>query len=165
MIDLNNSSERVVTLAPQTLTGAQVNTLNIPANVKKIEISISGLSTNGTSMPLLRLGDSGGVENTGYVNSASVVTNVAVGTLSESSGFPASNSHASDSVYSGIMTLIHLGSNLWAWAWNGAYTDIAVTCQGGGNKTLSAELDRLQFTMLNGTDVFDAGTIRVRYYY
>jgi hypothetical protein len=63
------------------------------------------------------------------------------------------------------MSLIHLGSNLWVWAWNGAYTDIVASVQGAGRKTLSAELDRLQFTMVNGTDAFDAGTIQVSYYY
>jgi len=156
---------KVVRLASQSLSGTQINTTGLPSGIKKIEIAISGLSTNGTSIPLLRLGDSGGAENTGYSDSVSVVTNTGQGTLSESSGFPVTNSNAATAVYSGMMTLIHLGSNLWIWAWNGAYTNLAASVQGGGSKTLSAELDRIQFTMVNGTDTFDGGTIQVSYYY
>jgi hypothetical protein len=162
---LVNPSAFAVNLPSQALSGVQVNVLNLPTRIKKIEIAISGLSTNGTSLPLLRLGDSGGVENTGYSNSASAVGNTVVGTAAQTVGFPIANSNAAASTYSGIMTLIHLGSNLWTWAWNGAYTDNVVTCQGGGNKALSAELDRIQFTTVNGTDAFDAGTIQVSYYY
>jgi hypothetical protein len=156
---------KVVRLASQSLSGTEINITGLPSGVKKIEIAISGLSTNGTSIPLLRLGDSGGAENTGYSDSVSVVTNTSFTAATNSTGFPTTNLNAASSVYSGMMTLIHLGSNLWVWAWNGAYTNILASCQGAGNKTLSAELDRIQFTMVNGTDTFDGGTIQVSYYY
>jgi hypothetical protein len=34
---------------------------------------------------------------------------------------------------------------------------------GGGSKTLSATLDRIRITTVNGTDTFDAGTINIIY--
>jgi hypothetical protein len=39
----------------------------------------------------------------------------------------------------------------------------AYSLSGGGNKTLSATLDRVRITTVNGTDTFDAGSINISY--
>jgi hypothetical protein len=38
-----------------------------------------------------------------------------------------------------------------------------VVCFGSTSKALSAELDRVRITTVNGTDAFDAGAINIMY--
>jgi hypothetical protein len=163
---LDGLLSKVVRLASQSLSGTQVNITGLPTGIKKIEIAISGLSTNGTSIPLLRLGDSGGVENTGYVGAVTFVSAAGQGASAHSTGFNiATSGNPATSIFTGTILLIHMGGNSWVEATNLSYEDTIASVQGAGSKTLSGELDRLQFTMANGTDAFDAGTIQVSYYY
>ena len=164
MINLNDSGEKATRLPPQTLTGTQVDIPNIPAGTSKIEIAISELSTNGTSIPLLRLG-SGGIEESGYIGSVTFVSASGQGASAHSIGFNlVTSGNPATSVFTGIVFLEHVGGNLWVGAANLSYEDTAASVIGAGRKTLSGVLDSLRMTTANGTDAFDSGTIRVRYY-
>jgi len=47
-----------------------------------------------------------------------------------------------------------------------AYSDStygATVANSAGSKTLSAQLDRIRITTVNGTDTFDAGSINIMY--
>jgi hypothetical protein len=48
-------------------SGTSVDFTGIPSTAKRITVMFSGVSTNGTSIIQVQLGDSGGVETTGYV--------------------------------------------------------------------------------------------------
>ena len=131
----------------------------IPSWVKRITVMINGLSTNGTSDPLIQLGDSGGIENTGYVAGAAVMTGSSAG-FSSTAGFPISGSWSATVVFSGIITLaLHdAATNTWTASVVGGRTDASGAFSGGGYKALSATLDRVRITTVGGANTFDAGT-------
>ena len=56
-----------------TTSGTSHDFTSIPSWVKRITVMFSGVSTNGTSFVQIQLGDSGGIETTGY-NSGAVMS-------------------------------------------------------------------------------------------
>jgi hypothetical protein len=120
----------------------------------------SGVSTSGTSALLFQLGDSGGIETSGYI-STSVYLNSPVG-ATYTTGFGMSNQSATDAVTGSIVFKNYNSSN--GWIGNGSATDPASRgWVAAGNKSTSATLDRVRITTVNGTDTFDAGTINILY--
>jgi hypothetical protein len=150
------SSSAAVSGSGQT----SINFTSIPSWVKRITVMFSSLSTNGTSVPLIRIGDSGGLEDTGYLSAASSIGSV-VNSANNTAGFPLNQAHAAASVYNGIavIALIDSATNTWAYQMNLGYSNGSTTAVAGGSKALSATLDRLTMIMANGTDTFDAGTL------
>ena len=72
-----------------TTSGSTITFGSIPSGTKMIIISLNGVSTNGTVNVLVRLGDAGGLETSGYIG-ASVVAyeNGNVLGAGDSTGFP-----------------------------------------------------------------------------
>jgi hypothetical protein len=143
-----------------TASGTSVNFTGIPSWVKRITVMANAISTSGTSNYQVQLGDSGGVENTGY--SGGLFTSSTFSAYS--SGFIFNNNIASAaSVYYGVITLVKFDGNAWmvttACSSNATYGNGT----GSGIKTLSATLDRIRITTVNGTDTFDAGSINILY--
>jgi len=152
---------------PVTASGTSISFTSIPANTKQIIISFSGLSTNGSSNLLIQIGDSGGIENTGYASGATYLqSSSAVTLVSSTGGFIFTGAFAAGEVVNGSMILSLLSASTNGWAVQGSNVDLAstenmnVNC---GTKALSATLDRLQFIAANGTDTFDAGTVNIQY--
>lgn len=148
--------------AVATPTGVSVDFTSIPSWVKKIQIVFDSISTNGTSNIIVQLGDSGGIETTGYASNLAYAINASatVGTISNA-GYVAAAVTAS-TTHDGIMTLVNISGNKWIAAHTVSQTSTGgVAACGGGSKTLSATLDRVRITTANGTDVFDAGTINI----
>jgi hypothetical protein len=140
-------------------SGTSIDFTGLPSWVKRVTVMFDGVSTNGTSAMLIQLGDSGGIETTGYNSSASNAGNTAT---SYTNGFPATDGSVAASVYSGVYTVVTLGSNIHsASGIFGASGDQQSV--GAGSKTLSATLDRVRITTVNGTDTFDAGSINILY--
>jgi len=152
-----------VTCAGQT----SIDFTGLPSWIKKISIIFNGVSTSGTSGILVQVGDSGGIENTGYVSGTSNIGNSAVGALvTSTAGFVAMSVTAAASTNSGVVTLFTVGSNIWV-ATGTMYYSGTATFAVAGNKTLSDVLDRVRVTTINGTDTFDttpsAGSINILY--
>ena len=147
--------------AVASTSGTSIDFTGIPSWVKRITVMFSGVSTNGASPVQIQLGDSGGVETTGYFSDALAATVGGVTYAPYSSGFALVGSAASVSRF-GMLTIVNVNSN--AWVASGANGDNA-TFSGSfqGSKTLSATLDRIRLTTINGTDTFDAGTINIMY--
>jgi hypothetical protein len=139
-------------------SGTSVDFTGIPATAKRITVMFSVVSTNGSSKYLIQLGDSGGVETTGYDSSGSYVSSGA-DTAVSTAGFIL-NSQNSGQAYSGTMTINSFVSNTWVSSHAMGFSGGA-SIFGGGTKTLSATLDRVRITTVNGTDAFDAGTINI----
>ena len=159
---LGITSGTAVTCAGQT----SIDFTSIPSWVKRITVMFNGVSTSGSSDVMVQLGDAGGVENTGYVSTMIEVAASSVGT-GFTAGFGTHNPAAANA-YSGqaIISLIDVATNTWAYI--SAITSGGSTLQvGGGAKSLSATLDRVRITTVNGTDTFDttpsAGTINIIY--
>jgi hypothetical protein len=147
----------------KTATGTSVDFTSIPSWVKRITVMFNGVSTNGTSNWLFQLGDSGGIESTGYI---SVGVNIGSATASTNytAGFGLFVTSATH-VMQGFVTICNLTGNEWtangSFAGSGAGASFIYTTSGG--KTLSATLDRVRITTVNGTDTFDAGSINILY--
>jgi hypothetical protein len=161
------SSALTIGTVQATTSGTSKDFTSIPAWVRRITFSFSGLSTNGTSQVIVQIGDSGGVEATNYLG-----TTVAVQTggssnngANYSSGFLLIGSVAAATTAHGVatLTLTDPATNLWCFAVSGGTSNGIASISGGGSKALSATLDRLRLTTANGTDAFDAGAINILY--
>jgi hypothetical protein len=143
-------------------SGTSVSFTDIPSWVKRITICYSGISTSGTSDLLLRLGDAGGAETSGYSGSASR-TSSTVATENHSTGFLHANSWDGAFVLHGIavLALVNESANTWAYSFNGSLSNAAATFAASGSKSLSATLDRIVFTTAGGVQTFDAGTFNI----
>ena len=136
---------------------------SIPSWAKRITVMFNEVSTSGTSAAQVRLGDAGGVENTGYNGQAG---NLSAAPTVLSSGFTFIAPPVAVGLYSGSMTLTLLGSNIWAANSIIGRSDVSGTTSlqlCAGTKATSGVLDRVSITMANGTDTFDAGTINIMY--
>jgi hypothetical protein len=145
-------------------SGTSIDFTSIPSWVKRITVMFSGVSTSGTSNPLIQIGDSGGIENTSYVAQSVVMLNAGASVgAAYTTGFGAVSGSASNSV-TGIFQICLVTGNTWVfggWHTQGAAT--ATTGSSSGNKTLSDTLTQVRITTVNGTDTFDAGTINILY--
>jgi len=145
--------------AVASTSGTSIDFTSIPSWVKRVTVMFNGVSTNGTSFFLVQLGDSGGIENTGYGGSGGSGT----GGNANSAGFIVSANQAAAGIYSGIATLANVSGNIWVISGTTTGSGGYVTTVFGGNKELSATLDRIRITTVNGTDTFDAGSINIMY--
>jgi hypothetical protein len=153
-----------------TTSGADVPFTSIPSWAKRITLSLSGVSTNGTSLVILQLGDSGGYEATGYNGATSVIITTPGASFNgaaHSTGFNLIGGPASAASVDlhGILTLtlVDGSTNTWACSGNLARTDLVISQFVAGTKSLSATLDRLRITTAGGTNTFDAGTANILY--
>ncbi len=156
-------------LAPQTAVTASGQTAlqfsAIPAWVNRLTVTFNGLSTNGASDVQIQIGDSGGYETTGYLGSSSVIganstESVASTTLSTGFLLELGGNAALTNGRHGSVTLTRIaGTNIWSAFGGIGLSERATRSTVGGTKELSATLDRLQVTTVNGTDTFDAGSV------
>lgn len=149
---------------PVSLSGTATQFTGIPTWAKRVVVSISGLSTNGASRPVLRIGPSSGMVSSGYLGS---VTNLGTGVSSAlvTVGFGVAETIGAVSAYHGEFTLILVDSSTNTWACTGVFarSDVASTLLSAGSIALAGALERVSLTMENGTDTFDAGTINILY--
>lgn len=159
------SRAQLVSGTPVTASGTTVDFTGIPSWAKRITVMINVVSTNGASVPLIQIGDSGGIENTGYDAGLTFGTQAASHYYASTVGFPLSTSgHLATWIFSGSYTLTNITSNTWVGSGTIFLGGAAVvTGAAAGTKTLSATLDRIRITTVNGTDTFDAGTINIMY--
>ena len=150
--------------AVASTSGTAIDFTGIPSTVKRITVMFDGVSTNGASIILVQIGDSGGIENTSYVGVGGAIMSVAgsnTAAVNFTTGFGIINDQTSASIYNGIFTLALLSSSSWV-ATSSIYQSNRVGIA-AGSKTLSATLDRIRITTVNGTDTFDAGSINIMY--
>ena len=139
-----------------TTSGSSVTLASsIPSWVKSIAIGLKGVSTNGTAAIKIQIGDSGGLETTGYQGAC-----WADGATTQlSDGFnimPTAYVTAADTL-SGLIILTRTNSATERWSsCGGTGRDSgAAGCQVVGYKELSAILTQIAIVT---TDTFDAGT-------
>jgi hypothetical protein len=149
-------------VAIATTSGTSHDFTGIPSWVKKITLSFSGVSTSGISEKLVQIGDSGGIETTGYVGtSARMTASVLTGNYTTGVGI---RSIAAIDVVCGILTLSLLDAATNTWSMSGVFgTDTAIAIISNGTKSLSDTQTQLRLTTVNGTDTFDAGSINILY--
>lgn len=142
--------------AAVTASGTAVDFTGIPSWVKKITIMFSEISTNGTSRVQFLLGTVGGIK----VGSYKFVGSTNGANLTATSGFVTPGTSAAD-LKSGVYELKLLGDNIWMLLGAATADGTSNTTVVTGSKSLGDVLTQLRMTTVNGTDIFDAGTISI----
>jgi hypothetical protein len=148
--------------AVASTSGTSIDFTSIPSWVKRITVMFSGVSTNGTSSTLVQLGDSGGIENTGYVCQANRNGSGSTSGGTSTAGFIILQNDAATNL-SGPLTIAKVNGNTWVVGYSLGSPATTNSFVGGGTKTLSDTLTQVRITTVNGTDTFDAGTINILY--
>ena len=145
--------------AVASTSGTSIDFTSIPSWVKRITVMLNGISVNGTSLFLIQLGDSGGIETTSYVSG----TGDRGGETTSTAGFVLNRSGSAASIFTAVVPICLLGSN--SWATSGVINRVTdgFANSFGGAKTLSDTLTQIRITTVNGTDTFDAGSINILY--
>ena len=145
-------------VAGVTLTAASsFDWTSIPTGVSEIEIILGGASLSGNDALLVQIGDSGGLETSGYASGSITDSNF----ITSTAGFIIVSGNASY-LHSGVMRLSRANSGGTVWGAQHGLFFTGSAEAGGGAKTLSAELDRIRLTV-TGANTYDAGTAYVRY--
>jgi hypothetical protein len=147
--------------AQVSTSGTNIDFTGIPSWVKRVTVVFNGVSTNGTSALLVQLGDSGGIETTGYVSTSLQMSTAAGIVDSSTAGFIIRSATAAN-LFSGSMVIMNITGNDWVSNHVVKQSTTAIA-GGGGDKSLSATLDRVRITTVGGTDTFDAGSINILY--
>lgn len=151
--------------AQATTSGTAIDFTGIPSWVKRISVIFDGVSTSGTSPVIVQLGDSGGVETSGYLGATALAQVSTSGSGGLSSGFTTDGNGTLASTYTrhGVITILNISSNIWVA--QGCVGEPTIQRVGfvGGSKSLSGVLDRIRITTDNGTDTFDAGSVNIMY--
>jgi hypothetical protein len=148
----------------QTASGTSVDFTDIPSWVKRITVGAYGLSTNGTSSSIVRLGGAAnGIITSGYFGLISYMSGSAATTGVSANGLYVSISTAAGIVY-GSATLTKITDN--KWVWSGVFgrddtTDLTNVVSGAIE--LAEPLTTIRLTTFSGTEIFDAGTVNILY--
>ena len=150
--------------AVASTSGTSIDFTGLPSWIKRITVTLTGVSTSGTNSPQIQIG-SGSVLTSGYTGIYSTLTNAAsVSSLSLSAGFRAGSYSGNTETNSGAFTLTLVGSNIWVCnaqvANSSGYNSMGICA---GTVTLSGALDRVRVTTVGSTDTFDAGTVNILY--
>ena len=146
--------------AVASTSGTSIDFTSIPSWVKRITVMFSGVSTNGTSTPLVQIG-AGSVTTSGYlgVGNATVAGGATSGT-NFTTGFGVQSALAANILH-GHMVLTNVTSNTWVASHAMGTSNGTTTMVGSGTLALGGTLDRVRLTTVNGTDTFDAGSINL----
>lgn len=146
-----------------TASGTSIDFTGIPSWAKRITVMLDGVSTNGSSPVQVQLGDSGGVETSGYI-----AVTVAYPSTPTSAAFTTGfglidlSSGAASYFYNGFLDFVNISNTSWVCSATIQRNPTGASTV-AGSKTLSGTLDRVRITTVNGTDAFDAGSINIMY--
>lgn len=149
-----------------SLSGASYDFTDIPAWATKISLKIAGLSISGTSDPIIQLGDSGGIETTGYDGLVTALYPPStIESITLTQGLGLANGVYALMLISGVVDieLVSGSTNSWLLKYQafqneeGSRFPAIATCV----KSLSAQLDRIRFTTVGGVDSFTSGVVSI----
>lgn len=164
--DTNGTLSPLVQSTPVATTSGTTIVLAtaIPSWVKRITVALGAVSTNGTSFPLIQFGTDATPTyvTTGYASTSDNYTATAGPIGTSTAGFRIGSSSSAAAAWSGLYVFISPGSNIWVGSLGG--TDRATgVLFGGGTVTLASAPTAIRLTTINGTDIFDAGTVSILY--
>jgi hypothetical protein len=149
--------------AQATTSGTSIDFTGIPSWVKRITVMLNGVSTNGTSNLIVQLGTSGGLQTSSYGGSVFVSQAGIASVGAMSSGFLIDATTLAADSRSGTIVVALVGGNVWSATGNVGLTNATRFSSLAGTILLSATLDRVRLTTVNGTDTFDAGSVNIMY--
>tara|TARA_R110000737_G_C14268830_1_gene429994 strand:- start:12 stop:566 length:555 start_codon:yes stop_codon:yes gene_type:complete len=147
--------------AVASTSGTSIDFTGIPSWANRITLLFQGVSTNGTSNWVVRIGN-GSIISTGYSAASTYFVGGGLSTQADTSGFLIRSDNAANFI-SGAMVISNISGNAWIETWVGGNGPNTQTHLGGGQLALGGVLDRIRLTTVNGTDTFDAGSINIMY--
>ena len=153
--------------AQNSTSGTAIDFTGIPSWAKRVTVMLNGVSTNGTSIVVARLGTASGIVSTSYYGSAGGCLNGAsplVVSLANSNGLYLAPDGSSSYGRHGQINILKITGNSWSMAFNGSDDGSLRSFWGSvSHSDLGGTLDRLRITTVNGTDTFDAGSLNIMY--
>ncbi len=154
---LTNTSTLVTGTTVATTSGTAIDFTGIPSTAKRISVIFRGVSSSGSDTGVLvQLGTSGGLVTSGYLSTS----HYGSGGSSDATGFYMYGIE-SGNILSGIMTIAHMGSNIYVNAHSGKY-NTSNGMFGGGDVSVGGTVDRLRIKQSSG-GAFDAGSVNIMY--
>lgn len=150
-------------VAQATTSGSSIDYTSIPSWVKKITISLDGVSSNGTNNIAVSIGDSDGLELSGYVSRIFRISATGASIQNSTFNWQIYDMNAASDLGYGTIILSLLDSSTNTWVQSGNITVIGAAssaCLSAGSKSLTGVLDRLQILT---PDTFDAGKVNILY--
>ena len=153
---------RPVVATEQATTSGSSKSFTIPAWATKVTVSLIDVSADGTADIMLRIGDAGGIEESGYLGAVITTGAAAAATANLGTSFILVDTSIAANSYSGQITLVLENAATFTWSCHGgvANTDATSAYVVMGHKALSAVLNTVALVT---TDAFDAGAVNVRY--
>jgi hypothetical protein len=150
--------------AQDTTSGTSVDFTGIPSWAKRITVMFNGVSTNGTSLVQIQLGTSSGIDASSYLGASQNLDATTISTSTNfTTGFRIMASAGGSVIFQGFSTIVLLSSTTFCFNSLVGRSDYTGQFMSSGSKTLSGDLDRLRLTTVNGTDLFDAGSVNILY--
>jgi hypothetical protein len=144
-----------------TTSGTTASFSSIRSDATRLTFMLDGVSLDGTESLILQLGDSGGLETSGYTSFAEQLGS-SQSWASNTDAFHLQTGSAANDVWTGIVTLILMDVANNTWHCSGQLHSQAGTDKASkftGVKSLSSTLTTLTLTSTNTPDNFDAGQI------
>ena len=138
-------------------SGTAIDFTGIPSTAKRISVLFRGVSSNASDVAaLVQLGTSSGFVTSGYVSTS----NIYGGGSDDATGFIMLGVTTSQTL-SGIMTIAHMGSNIYTQAHSGKRSSTYAVF-GGGDVSVGGTVTQVRIKQVSGGS-FDAGSINVMY--
>jgi hypothetical protein len=147
-----------------TTSGTSVTISGIASGTKLIFVTVEGVSFDGSTAELLcQIGDTDGVETSGYVAESGGINSTSPSVTSSTAGFIAKGLGAAG-LWGGTFILSLKDSSNFTWACSGVLRHATTSMQFvGGTKSLSAELTSVTLAR-TATNDFDAGSFNILTY-
>jgi hypothetical protein len=162
-----SSTAKIVQGSAVSASGTSVSFTGIPSWVKRITLTIQGISTTGSSAIQVQLGTGGTPTyvTSGYLSAASSTSQGATPTTTNNTGgFSITpGGQATTAVYNGGMILVNSSGTNWVEFGSTGRSDATVNSLLGGSIALGATLTALRITTILGTPTFTAGTFNILY--
>ncbi len=153
-----NGSAIVLNTQVSASSQTDIDFTGIPSWVNRVTVMARGLSTNGTSNYVVRVGD-GAIVATGYLGATSRVA-AGVASTAFTTGCGVATGVGAATTVRFVCTISRQSGNTWVFSGTSAFA-AAETLMFASEVTLTGALDRVRVTTANGTDTFDAGSVNI----
>ena len=141
-----------------TTSGTAIDFTGIPAGVRRVTVTLAAVSSNGSSNFQIQIG-AASIDVSGYASVANAFNNTPA-SVTASSGFLINTTNGAGSLWTGKIELVMRSDGKWVTS-GSIINEVGSVSIFGGRKDLSASLQRLRLTTVNGTDTFDGGAINI----
>lgn len=152
-----------------SLGGTTTDITGIPEWATEIDLMIYNISTDGTSIPILQIGDDTlGIQTTSYQSVCSNIPSGSAVNSSFSAGFGLAGAWTAASISNAVVTLKKSvnfaggSGDMWFCSMQGSRTDAVYGSLGTGLTSLTYPLSKLRLTTVGGVNVFDGGVCAIR---